>query len=294
MRPPLATILPLAAALGYTFAALMLKRATERGVGPWRVTFLTNWIAALVFAPWWFTGGAEVSWENTAHAVACGGAFFTGQIFTFLALTRGDVSVATPVLGTKVLFVALFGVLLAGEKLTPALWLAALITAVATALLGGEPGRSATHLARSLAYGFTAAAAFALSDSLQQRWVGPAGFGHFAPIMFLTIAVLGCGLVPFFRAPLRAMPAASWRWALGGGFLLSVQATAMVYAITTYREVTVTNILYNTRGMWSVVLVWVIGHWFDNSERAHGPRVMLRRLLGAAMLLSAVFLCVRR
>jgi drug/metabolite transporter (DMT)-like permease len=133
MRPPLATILPLAAALGYTFAALMLKRATERGVGPWRVTFLTNWIAALVFAPWWFTGGAEVSWENTAHAVACGGAFFTGQIFTFLALTRGDVSVATPVLGTKVLFVALFGVLLAGEKLTPTLWLAALITAVAAA-----------------------------------------------------------------------------------------------------------------------------------------------------------------
>ena len=30
----------------------MLKRATEGGTGPWRVSAITNWIAALAFAPW--------------------------------------------------------------------------------------------------------------------------------------------------------------------------------------------------------------------------------------------------
>jgi hypothetical protein len=45
--------------------------------------------------------------------------------------------------------------------------------------------------------------------------------------------------------------------------------------------------------LWSVVLVWVVGHWFGNVERSVGRAVMTRRLLGAAILLGAVFL-VRR
>ena len=67
----------------------------------------------------------------------------------------------------------------------------------------------------------------------------------------------------------------------------------MVLAISLANEVTRTNILYNTRGLWSVVLVWVVGHWFGNVERSVGQAVMTRRLLGAAILLGAVFL-VRR
>jgi hypothetical protein len=76
--------------------------------------------------------------------------------------------------------------------------------------------------------------------------------------------------------------------------LLSAQALCISYAIAVYREVTKANILYNTRGIWSVVLVWIVGHWFENSEREHGTRVMIRRLAGAALLLSAVFLSIRR
>jgi hypothetical protein len=52
--------------------------------------------------------------------------------------------------------------------------------------------------------------------------------------------------------------------------------------------------LYNTRGIWSVVLVWVIGHWFSNTERSIGKRAMLRRLAGALILLAAVLLGLQR
>jgi hypothetical protein len=70
----------------------MLKRATERGAGPWRITFITNWVAATVFAPWWLAPHLPFTWSNLTHAVICGITFFVGQIFTFLALSRGDVS----------------------------------------------------------------------------------------------------------------------------------------------------------------------------------------------------------
>jgi drug/metabolite transporter (DMT)-like permease len=291
--PALATILPLLSALAYAFAAMMLKRATARGVGPWRISFITNWVTALAFLPWWFTGGGPVTWPGVGHALICGSTFFIGQIFTFLAITRGDVSLATPVLGTKVIFVAFFAIFLAGEKLTPGLWLAALVTAIATALLGGGGRHGDQPIGKSLIYGFTAAAAFALTDSLMQRWIQGVGFGHFAPVMFGTIALLSFGLVPLFSAPLRALPTLTWRWAIGGSAMLALQAMGISYAIGIYREVTKANILYNTRGMWSVVLVWLIGHWFDNAERDHGARVMIRRMIGAPILLSAVFHSVR-
>ncbi len=294
MRSPLATLLPLLAAFGYTFAALMLKRATERGVGPWRVTFLTNWVVALVFVPWWFAGGLPFSWENLAHALITGVLFFVGQILTFLAITRGDVSLTTPVLGTKVMFVALLAVIFGSERLTPSLFSAAVLTTVATALLGTERHVDRARLWPSLVFGFAAAMCYATTDVLMQQWVKDWGFGHFAPVMFLSIAVLSFTLVPFFRAPLFAMPPNSLRWSLAGGATLGLQAMGMAYSISVFREVTTTNILYNTRGIWSVLIVWTIGHWFANTERDHGTAVMLRRLFGALLLLGAVFLSLRR
>ena len=286
--PPLS--IPLFSALGYALAALMLKRATGGGAGPWRVSFLTNWVQAAVFSMLWLLPTEHpATATHIAHAVISGTVFFVGQVFTFLALSRGDVSVATPVLGSKVVFVALFTVLLGAAAVTPAMWGAVGLTACATALLGAGGQVKSEALFRSLLYGFSAAAAFALTDVLQQRWVRAWGFTHYAATMFLTVAVLSFGLVPFFRESLRALPATSWRWALAGGSLLAVQALGIAWCIVNLGATT-TNVLYNSRGVWSVVLVWTVGHWFGNTERSQGRGVMLRRLAGSALLLAAIAL----
>src|ERR1700761_3210565 len=131
---------PLASALGYGFAAMMLKRGTE-GAGPWRVNFLTNWVQAALLSIFWLIPTEHpATTANVTHAVISGTVFFIGQIFTFLAISRGDVSVATPVLGSKVVFVALFSAALGTERIGPATWLAVVLTAGATLLLGlGHP-----------------------------------------------------------------------------------------------------------------------------------------------------------
>jgi drug/metabolite transporter (DMT)-like permease len=290
MRSPLATLFPLGSALGYTLAALMLKRATENGAGPWRITFLVNWVAALAFLPWLLQGGAPFSTGPVTLAILTGVTFFVGQVFTFLALSRGDVSLTTPIMGTKVIFVAILGALFAGEQLTPSLWSASLLTCVATALLGGELKTNAERLLPSLGFGITAALAYAAADIMQQRWVPLLGFGHFAPVMFLTIGLLAFTLLPLFPAPLSTLPKDSWFWGLGGGVLIALQATGIAVSIASFHEVTLTNVLYTTRGIWSVLLVWAIGSWFGNNERSVGHRIMLQRLLGATLLLGAVLL----
>jgi drug/metabolite transporter (DMT)-like permease len=290
MRPFAATLIPLCSAVGYAFAALMLKRATEGGVGPWRVTFLVNCTAALTFAPWWFWGTAPFEWHHFWHAVLAGATFFIGQILTFLALSRGDISITTPVMGTKVILVAFLAVLLGGDHLSPTLWVAAFLTVAATTLLGGELRANRERVLPSLAFGISAALAYATTDICQSNWASDWGFHRFAPVMFATVGVLSLSLIPFFSAPLSAMPGRSVAWNLGGGLLLSLQATGIAYSIAEFHEVTLTNILYNTRGVWSVLLVWIVGSWFSNTERSVGNRIMARRLAGALLLLAAVFL----
>lgn len=295
MPPDLAMLVPLGAGFGYAVAALMLKRGTE-GAGPWRVSFAANWVQAILFSGLWLVPAtAPASMANVLHAIFTGAIFFVGQIFTFLALTRGDVSVATPVLGSKVIFVALFAAWLGSERLDGALWLAVLLTAVATALFssGGRRRADSGALLRSLLYGFISAASYAVVDLSQQAWIPLWNFPHYLATVFLTIAVLSLTLPPFFRGSLRAMPAASWRWAAAGGTMLALQATGIAWSIVALGATTA-NVLYNSRGLWSVVLVWTIGPWFGNTERAHGRAVMTRRLAGSLILLGAIVLITRR
>jgi drug/metabolite transporter (DMT)-like permease len=287
-------LVPLCSALGYGFAALMLKRGTE-SAGPWRVNFSTNWVQASLFSLLWLWPVEHpANFNNVSHAVISGAIFFIGQIFTFLALSRGDVSVATPVLGSKVIFVALFSAMSGTEKIGAPTWLAVLLTAIATVLLGiGHPHADRAAIVRSMIYGFTAAAFYALTDITQQRWVHAWGFPHYAATLFLTVAVLSLTLIPLLRGDGREVSARTWAWIAGGGCALAVQACGVAWAIVTIGA-TATNVLYNSRGLWSVVLVWCIGHWFGNLERGHGRAVMLRRFAGSLLLLAAIFLITKR
>ena len=54
------------------------------------------------------------------------------------------------------------------------------------------------------------------------------------------------------------------------------------------------NVVYATRGIWSVALVWCIGHWLRNTElHTAGPRAMAIRSLGAALILASVALAAK-
>jgi drug/metabolite transporter (DMT)-like permease len=230
---------------------------------------------------------------NLWHAALAGAAFFFGQVFTFLALSRGDVSVATPVLGTKVVFVALFTVALTREPIPPAWWGAAALTVAATWLMGGgKAGRGDGVFARSLAYGLAAAAGFSLTDVFAQKWAPAWGFSHFAPALFATVALLSFSLISQFQESIWSLSGATWRWLAPGALLLTAQAAGVAFAIMNFGAATRVNVLYASRGVWSVAIVWAIGHWFGNEERGHGHWVMARRFCGAVLLLAAIVLVV--
>jgi drug/metabolite transporter (DMT)-like permease len=211
------------------------------------------------------------------------------------------VSVVTPVMGSKTVFVALCSTLLLGAGLPLAMWLSAGMSFLAILCLNLRPGavrnqhREKSGLGVTLLMALSAAACYALFDVLVQMWSPAWGFGRFLPIMCGFAWLGSCVFIPLFKQPLRAVPRVAWPWLLGGGLFVALQSLSLITALAVFGDATPMNVVYSGRGLWSVVLVWVVGHWFGNTELSGGSRAVLGwRLLGAVLMMSAIIIAVLR
>ena len=302
---PIALVLPLAAGFGYACGAVAIKRALGAGVsGDW-VNLFCNAFMAVLFQGLWLLPGHPLALGMILPPVVCGILFFLGQIFTFKAIDTGDVSVATPLLGSKVLLVALFSFFLIGKSLPDAIWVASLMASFGIALISYSPAGNHARLFEAVAWSLGAASVFALTDVLVQRWVPSVGYSRFAPIMFGSVGLFslvyvlrlmssrdsfrGGGTLSFLGA--GSSFSTSLPWLLGGAMLLAIQALAMYSSIGLFGNATMTNILYGSRCLWSVLLVWVLGSMAGDSSSGHKRvGVMTRRLIGAVLLFVAMAL----
>lgn len=308
--PLVSILLPLASGAGYVVAVLLIKRASAHGVGLWRTAFVSNVAMGLCFAPLWFLGGRDISWFELWQPAVGGALFLAGQVFTFMALA-GDVSLATPVLGLKIVFVAAASSLLVAEPVRPSWWIAAALSTAAIALLQATPRSAAApapvlarprsasaapagqHPRRTIVCAALAAACFAITDVLVQRFAPGWGSGRYLPCMFGFLVVFSLGLIPFFSAPLRRIPRVAWRWLGPGAVILALQAAGMAYTLGAYGRATVVNILYSTRGLWSVLAIGLLGAWLGTDSEQKLPRpVFRRRLLGAGLMFAAIALVI--
>ncbi len=287
---PLSDLLPLLAAVSYAGGVVVIKRASDLGAGVWRTAFVSNLLAVAAFQPLLLLGG-QVHWALWWQPAIVAVCFVLGQWLTFIALDRGDVSVATPVMGLKILFVALLSAAISGATLRWQLWTAAVLATAAVALLNSG-GRQVAH--RNVGWTVIAAGSvavvFALFDVLVQMWSPVWGLGRFLPVMMIFSGVLSFGYAPMFRAPLSALPPGAWPWLLGGGGLLALQSILFVSAIAHWGHAATANVLYSSRGLWTVVMIWSVGHWVHSREQQLGGRILGGRLAGALLMMAAIAL----
>jgi drug/metabolite transporter (DMT)-like permease len=283
--------LPLFSAIVYVVAALLLKRASDLGADVWRSTRIINYTQALMAVPFWLLGGTIPGLSLWWQPVVAGALFFAGQVFTLLALTTGDVSVATPVLGLKIVLVALLSVVLVGDPVGVRLWTAAALSSVAITLLNLSPGHSHRRVARTIVLAALGAAAYASFDVLVQKFSPVWGTGRFLPLAMAFGAAYSLAL-PTGRAEIDRESRPYSRWLAAGATCFAIQGLMFMSAVSIYRQVTSANVLYSSRGLWSVVGVWAVGHWFTNREQHLGARVLAWRLIGAILLLAAIVMAL--
>lgn len=244
-----------------------------------------------MFSLLWLLDGPAINtsllWQPGLIALC----LFAGQLTQFLALERGDVSVAVPVFGLKVVIIAFLSPMITGDAVGLRQWIAALLSVLGILCLNRNDGNERHHdLTLTLIASGAAAFSFAIFDLLVQRW-GPAwGVSRLLPCIFWINAVFSISLITRFHAPLSSIPRAGWPWLVGGSLLMAAQSIVFVSTVAIYGKATSANIVFASRGLFSVVLVWMIGHWFTSQEQHLGAKVLRRRLIGALLMLTAIAL----
>lgn len=289
MKLPL--LLPLLAAFAYVAGALLVKRAGDLGANIWQIVRVCNYATALIFVPLTLLGGTIPSWKLLWQPALIALLFFIGQILSLLALKVGDVSVTTPVLGVKIPLVALFITVIIGERISTVLWCAAFLSCAAIVLLNFTRAEPHHRVGLTIFLAAVAAAAYALFDVLVQKWSPAWGAGRFLPILMAFVALFSLPLQLFggaLRQRTDVLSTSAGRWLIGGAACFALQVGMFVSSIAFYGNAAVANVLYSSRGLWSVLAVWLVGHWFENRERHYGSRVLAWRCVGAILLMAAI------
>lgn len=283
-----AYILPLFAGLVVSIASMFVKRATEEGAGITRILFVSIWMFFIVLLPVLFLDSEVLDWSRWWGPVLAGTSTFTGGVLILASIRFGDVSVQAPLMGTKVIFVATYSLFFINTPIPASWWVGVFLTFFAILMLGiSDLFRKKVSLL-GVFLALASSALYALTDVLVAQ-EAPL-FGRW-PFIFGTVAtgaVMSLGLIPFFRKTLWSISGKTWKWCLLAGALLVTQHLALLFALSYYGQATVINIMYSSRGIWGIALVWFVGHWFGSKEREVGGRIMFRRLIGALLFCLAI------
>lgn len=284
--------LSLSAAMIYVVAVLALKRSAELGAGLWHSAVVSNLVAAGLFQVLLgFGGHVPLSkwWQPCLIALL----FLAGQLCALWALQSGDVSVATPLLSLKIIFVALFTTFLLRQNLPLSLWMAAILCTLGVAALnyrGAHP--LGVNVVPTLLGALGAATCYASFDVLVQKWSPGWGLGRLLPLVMSIVGVLSLGLVPLFPSPLRALSGETKRWLWGGAGLFALASLVFTSGVAHFGQATLANVLYSSRGIWSIGAVALFGSVFGLREGKLGASILRWRAAGAALMFAAIALAL--
>lgn len=264
------------------------------GAPPLYSFHITNLIVGICFLPLILLEKQDIAWHLIHQPLLAGIAFFVGSWLTFIAIHRGDVSLVTPLMGSKVIFVALLAVALSAQALSTHLILAALLSAIGIAIMGAKDFGHSQHAAITVGLALSSAAVFALCDVLVGKWAP-----DFGPMAFLTLSTVGLAIVSVTTLISMAKKNRAWqpavatrRWVIYSALMVAIQAIGMGYILSTNSNTTGINVIYGARGLWAIVLIATIGPLLGNKERQLAKHVFLFRFIGTLLLSAAIVLAV--
>ncbi|MEM9586281.1 MAG: EamA/RhaT family transporter [Planctomycetota bacterium] len=285
-------LLPLLASVLFVCALIFAQRAGQAvpgrpRIGPVTTLFFANQCSAVVFSLLWCFGGTLQPASQLYQPAIVAALYILGLVFTLMAVEVGDVSIAAPLFGVKVVFVAVILTLTGLQTLPAEVWYAAVLAAIGIGLIQwtgrGQPRRILLTIAAAL----SAALCYATFDVLVQRWAPAWGAGRFLPIMFWMVGIVSLVLWPWvqldpLRQPSQRNPL------LASSLLLALQAVCIVVTLSVFGDAARVNVVYALRGLWGVALAWVAARIWGGNEAFLGRRVLAMRFVGACLLTVAV------
>ncbi|MGN0878625.1 MAG: hypothetical protein ACI4WT_04130 [Oligosphaeraceae bacterium] len=294
-------------ALSYVFSGMSVRRFA--GVSPVSLLCRSHLVMgalslvglACVWSPAVVTGFGSYAWP-LAGAV---GFYLLGQSGLFMAQRAVDASRVVPLLGLKLLVLALVNMhllpllgLAEPERYGAWQWLGMGLTVVSAFLLNQAGGRIAWG---GLCWIGVTCLGYALSDTCIKRLMdvmqglltdGGAVRNALlsAFLCYVLAAVVSAALLPLLRLPRGVRAARVWGW-------LSPFAVcwllAMLFLYLCFHELGTVNgnIIQSTRGLLAIMIGWTLSRaGFTELETAISARVLVRRLFAGALMVAAIVL----
>jgi len=227
--------------------------------------------------------------------LAAMGFYIVGQAGLLTLMRFTAPSSVAPLLGLKIVTLAVLNLLLFGEQLHVAQWSAVALSAAAALVLNAAGGKLRPA---AMLLVLCACTGYSLSDlgiAALVRHLGEPGSVRAAVLAtvlcHILLGAIALVLLAVLREPwdlrayarLGAPYAALWFLAMLL-FFFTIACVGPVYAV----------ILQSTRGLWSVLAGALIAHlgWVQVEDR-HAHHVVLRRVLAALMMIAAIWLYSR-
>jgi len=279
--------------LSYIFSGLFVRKFSSSTIVLLTLSHAVMGVLSLILLPmvWPATMPPFTEYAFPLFAgVACYG---LGQTGLFMALKRTDASRISPLLGIKLVLLAIISVTFLGAHYGIGKWTAVILTLTAAALLNESGGR--IH-SRSLLWVLLACLGYSFSDLSIKALVG-----HFDYMGILAGSLLCaamsytiCGALSligflFIPRPSRQM------WLHAVPFALAWMA-AMLCLFACFASIGVVfgNIVQSTRGLLSIALGALIARaGYTHLERIVPRKVLLRRGCAAILMVVAIALFSR-
>ena len=285
-------LFPLFSSVIFVFGMMFARKALGRGASAWTGTFYGNLLLGLI---WLLVGVCRwdvIPMAEWWYAAIVGLLFFSGQCFTYLAFRYGDVSVATPIFGVKILLVAVLSSILTGQTISTTIWTAALVATAGIILVQYGSGAGQRHENKrvflTVVTALSAATCMSLFDVCLQRWGVNSGALKFLPVMFVSASLFSCVLLPWVDRVSQLKSIHALQPMILSTVLMPLQAMGMTIALSQFGDATRVNIVYALRGLWAILFAWLLAGSFEGGERFASRAVMLRRAAGALLLTGAV------
>lgn len=280
----------LLSAITHAIGSVFNKEAMAGGIGLRRQTALMMRVAALYALPFLFFATGPVPWARIHEPLLAALCFGGGQVVFVWALRTGDVGVVVPVAGAKPILNALLVAGLLRHPVAGTTWAACGLTALAL-LVMRSPNASTSHgFLRTAGITLLSMFLFALSDTCFQHWAPDWGVMRFAALTYLISAVGITFLSPRNAVPWRQLSRSTRYYAWCGAALGAIPPIGIGWAIGHYGHAPEINVIYSTRALFSLGVIYLLGKTINSPERHVTGVTTLRRIAGAILMLGAVAL----
>ena len=217
-------------------------------------------------------------------------------LLLYMPLSSGDASSVMPILGSKVIFAGFLAIFLLNEKHHGAIYLAAILVAIAIGILSYSPSTNSTFSLRPIVLMIVCSIVFALTDNFISRSLLTIDPYNFLVYYNLILGIGSLAVIPYLKKGGEALFLVGkdlW-WSFVAAIFLVAATLLLVISFEVAEGVVIPNILVSTRGIFIVLISAVLSQRGSTLLETQTWKIYLSRLAASGLIIGSIWITLHK